>query len=339
MLFTVKELENPHIVYAQNIMRVPLALTAIAETIIAMYVVSDFEPMPEGLRGTLNSFAVFSAIYLSGLAYGMVNDLFACSNNIGYFVNGHNQGQEKGLVKTNDFVANAAIWGILATWWLALPAGILFGLSAGISYASGAPFAPFLMLAIPVISICTAIGADIASRKHQNKLIAAGHSRESATWEGNNRRNTIGYFTLPPIACGGLIILTIINALIGADIIPVHEALMSNEMQAAAYSFPAGIVALGLIYFYLKCAFLSAFPHYQSNQFLVNYSKEIQDRAAALVLKKEERLPLAGNYKPTLISRIGRVDDHEDPELGRKPVVAPAEKPDDVHAEIATLTV
>ena len=95
---------------------------------------------------SLLAYAIFqaifiaSAVYLLGIGYGIFNDILATNYSLDYFIY-HN-----GIVtpSRNRFVL-AFTWGITATWWLALPAGILFGIAAGVCNVMGLAPCPLIL--------------------------------------------------------------------------------------------------------------------------------------------------------------------------------------------------
>ena len=149
---------------------------------------------------------------LTGVSYGIANDMVACRDCIEYFTVGHfydgKKLQNRPLNTLNPNL-NALAWGMIATFHVCAIAGAFFALLAR---------APLPGLDIKITSAqlapCLAIGAatallvsHIGSRIAQKKMDANPHEKYlgvplnlQSGWEACNIRNSMGYTF---IAVGG----------------------------------------------------------------------------------------------------------------------------------------
>lgn len=70
---------------------------------------------------------IIGTMVLTGVGYGIANDMFACRDCIEYFTVGHKwdgQKLEKRLIQTLDPTLNAVAWGAVATWNESAIAGV-----------------------------------------------------------------------------------------------------------------------------------------------------------------------------------------------------------------------
>lgn len=152
---------------------------------------------------------------LTGVGYGIANDMIACRDCIEYFTVGHFY-DERNLgnrpLNTLNPTLNAIAWGAIATWHVCTIAGAFFALLAR------TPF-PGLALKITAVQLAPylAIGAVLAflvshvrSRMAQKEM--AGNPRHEywgvplnlqAGWEACNVRNLTGYAS---IGIGGAVL-------------------------------------------------------------------------------------------------------------------------------------
>ncbi|WP_058535564.1 hypothetical protein [Legionella saoudiensis] len=237
-----------------------------------------------------------ASAYLSGILYGVVNDLFATKANLPYFLLGH-QRQQNSMLRTNDKVAQGIAWGVAATFPLVAMAAVAFTVIATTT-AFFVPLAtfvlPVMMVAMPLI----AVGADFYAQKmakqhveqhgkklfnlssrlnvyqHQGLDIMCQTQEELAAWLANSDRNVFGFYRVPFIGLGALVGFVGLSAL-SAFIPPVLFAspIIAMAVPAAFAGVAALTLAVGGIYTY------------------VNRNKQLDDRY---------RLEFSGELKPGL---------------------------------------
>ncbi len=154
---------------------------------------------------------------LTGVSYGVANDMIACRDCIEYFTVGHlydGQNLRNRPLNTLNPTLNAIAWGAIATWHVCAIAGASFALIAR------TPF-PGLALKITAVQLSPylAIGAAVAilvshvrSRMAQKKMAGQPWHKYTGVptelqsgWEACNTRNTTGYAS---IGIGGIILST-----------------------------------------------------------------------------------------------------------------------------------
>ncbi len=152
---------------------------------------------------------------LTGVGYGIANDLVACHDCIEYFTLGHfydGQRLENRPLNTLDPILNAIVWGAMATWHVCAIAGAFFAILAR------TPF-PGLVLKITAVQLAPylAIGAaltllvsHVISRSAQQEMeeqpwpkYDGVPMRFQSGWEACNVRNSTGYAAL---GLGGLVL-------------------------------------------------------------------------------------------------------------------------------------
>lgn len=151
-----------------------VAVTVISAGLLTAACVTTFP-----LSGPISLFALG---VLTATSYGIVNDLFACKKCIQYFTIGHTS-IHKRLLKTENPVANAVVWGIHATWILGAVAGTLFALSAMATGLAVAPVLPYLAAAKITGSLIA-----IAYASYQSKKEEEYYSKKE------NKKELDGYF-------------------------------------------------------------------------------------------------------------------------------------------------
>jgi hypothetical protein len=176
----------------------PLVYTAAAATGIAAL----------SLLGPCEAVRIIGMTVLTGVGYGIANDMFACRDCIEYFTVGHiydGRNLENRPLNTLDPNLNALAWGAIATWHVCALAGVLFATIAQ------API-PGLALKISAIQLAPifAIGAAITllvshvrSRMAQQAMESNPHHEYwfvplefQAGWEACNVRNLTAYLSL-----------------------------------------------------------------------------------------------------------------------------------------------
>lgn len=235
---------------------------------VVAFGVAGFLGAPWAVMVLAQAYFAGSMAYLSGLGYGILNDLIGCHVNLPYFLLGH-QPQQASAVRSNDKTVNGIAWGILATVGLSIIAGIVFTVGVGIAGFAGASFAGFVMplmaLAIPVVVGIAHLVASNHAREREKKseglldyrfydvLIGMGGanayqseglmrmttSREDINgYLSNNDRNIFGFIVMPLLAIGTLISLITLGALGG---------LLPALLMGSTWSFIAPLVTGGLL--------------------------------------------------------------------------------------------
>lgn len=197
----------------------------ISAVIIAFFITITLIGAPVWLTAISAGLFTGASTYLSGIAYGVVNDLFATHTNLPYFLLGH-QFQQTSMLRTNDKIAQGVTWGIAATFGPVFLASILFTLIATVT-AFFVPLAifvlPVMMMAMPLI----AVGAEKYAQKKtqeyldssffQLEMIGSNLYQEEglkfmcptqetrASWLSTSDRNVFGFTKVPLIGVGGLI--------------------------------------------------------------------------------------------------------------------------------------
>ncbi|MBL7479302.1 hypothetical protein [Legionella bononiensis] len=188
----------------------------VSAVLIAAFVTVMLIGAPLWVVAISSGLFVGSSVYLSGLLYGVVNDIFATHANLPYFLLGH-QPQQKSLLQTNDKFAQGIAWGVAATFGPVVIASVLFTVAATIT-AIFVPLATFVMpvfmIAIPLI----AVWADFYARSNTNERHCAGSNlyqkegldfmsptpKERGAWWANSDRNLFGFTKVPLIGLGAL---------------------------------------------------------------------------------------------------------------------------------------
>lgn len=245
------------------IMRGGFIGVGIAAVITLVFACSLIFGAPFWLTATATGLFIGASAYLSGLLYGVINDLFATKANLPYFLLGHLPRQHS-ILKTNDRVAQAIAWGVTAT---TAPVGIFaIGLIiAGLITAFANPMAtsllPVLMLVMPIIAIGAEFFARLRTRAYNKNpewcaktlnqelgwyplrgLVAMyPRAQDKATWFANNDRNLFGYLMVSSTGIAALIILITTR-----DILPnvfFSSPLLSVYLPVAFAGF--AVLALG----------------------------------------------------------------------------------------------
>jgi len=251
----------------------------ISALIIILFAATAFFAAPFWLTAIATGLCVGASVYLSGILYGVVNDLFATHANLPYFLLGH-QPQQRSLLKTNDKVAQGVAWGVAATFGPVVIATILFTVAAMIT-AFFVPMAtfilPVMMIAMPLI----AVGAEFYARSKakEYELSRADPSsytnayqsnglrymsptnKERAAWFANSDRNVFGFTKVPFIGLGGLVALIVLSG-------------VSMFLPVILFASPVIAVGLPVAFAALACTALIAGGIYM----YVNRNKQTDDR-------------------------------------------------------------
>jgi len=68
----------------------------------------------------MTSFKIILSTFLLAISYGIIHDLVTAHLCLEYFTKGHPK-----LIESESPILLACTWGFVATWWLALPMGLL----------------------------------------------------------------------------------------------------------------------------------------------------------------------------------------------------------------------
>ncbi|WP_419419761.1 hypothetical protein ACNVED_00195 [Legionella sp. D16C41] len=253
---------------------------AAAAPIILLFVATVFFAAPFWLTAIATGLFVGASTYLSGILYGVVNDLFATHSNLPYFLLGH-QPQQKSLLRTNDKVAQGIAWGVAATFGPVVIATILFTLAATIT-AFFVPMATFLLPAMMIAMPLIAVGAEFYARKKAREYIEQGeefrwmgsneYQRDGldymcpnkparAAWYANSDRNMFGFTKVPLIGLSALVGLIVLSA-------------VSMFLPPLLFASPIIAIAIPAAFAAVACVTLIAAGMYM----YVNRNKQVDDR-------------------------------------------------------------
>jgi hypothetical protein len=161
----------------------------------------------EGIR-------IIGTTMLTGISYGIINDMIACRDCIEYFTVGHffdgTRLANRPLLSLNPNL-NALAWGTIATWHVCALAGTFFSLLARVplprivTKISARKLFPYLSISAAASLIFSHIKSRLAQKAMQSHpyFKYAVPLRLQAGWETCNIRNTAGYTM---IVKGGLIL-------------------------------------------------------------------------------------------------------------------------------------
>ncbi|NDH09477.1 MAG: hypothetical protein EBY16_07695, partial [Gammaproteobacteria bacterium] len=213
-----------------NVIEAGLNFLIVDLAIILLFAGAIYFSAPLWLTAIATGLFVGAFAYLSGILYGVVNDLFATQANLPYFLLGH-QPDQKSILKTNDKIAQAIAWGIYATHVLSFLAGVLFTIAITITafFVPISTFAlPLVMIAMPLVAIAVEfiirtnprhylIPSDDRSKImnfYQSNLFdfMCPTDKEQSNWLSNSERNGNGYVIVPLIAVVALISLIVLSA-------------------------------------------------------------------------------------------------------------------------------
>ena len=173
----------------------PLVYTAATATAIATTAV--FIPC--------EAVQIIGMTILTGLGYGVTNDIIACHDCIEYFTIGHfydGKNLNSRPLNTLNPILNALAWGSIATWHVCAIAGTFFAILARTSFPgltlkiTAVQLTPYLAMGAAV----TLFLSHVRSRMAQKEMI--DHPKEKypgvpmelqSGWEACNIRNLTGY--------------------------------------------------------------------------------------------------------------------------------------------------
>ncbi len=228
-----KELPNDNILH--KLLRYGFLGVGISALAILLFVATAFFAMPAWLTAISIGLFTGASVYLSGIIYGVVNDLFATRANLPYFLLGH-QPQQTSLLRTNDKVAQGIAWGVAATFIPVVLAALLFTAAATIT-AFFVPIATFILPITMIVMPLIAVGAEFYARSKARENVkqtaefrrnigfygvndyqATGlafmcpTNEERAAWYANSDRNMFGFTKVPFIGLAGLVGLITLSA-------------------------------------------------------------------------------------------------------------------------------
>lgn len=233
----------------------------VSSLFIALFVATSFVAMPVWFTVVASGLFTGSAVYLSGLLYGVINDIFATKMNLPYFLLGH-QPQQRSLLKTNDPYAQGIAWGIAATFGPVVVAAIAFAVVGAVTSAF-APLATFTLPLMMVMMPLIAVGAEFYAQQRVEEIpneldvddifyytnyyqMEGLHkmcptSKEKASWFANSDRNVFGFTKVPFIGLGALGLLVGLSVFSG--ILPA--ALVTSTLLTTIV--PAVFAATGVL--------------------------------------------------------------------------------------------
>ncbi len=138
---------------------------------------------------------IMGTTVLTGIMYGIVNDMIACRRCIEYFTVGHfydGRNLEHRPILTLDPNLNAIVWGTVATWWACAPAGAILATLSRVPLFGAPPVATkHLRPALASIAAATLYLSHIRPRPNIHywnvpEALQAG-------WNDCNTRNETGY--------------------------------------------------------------------------------------------------------------------------------------------------
>lgn len=162
---------------------------------------------------------------LTGVTYGVANDMIACRDCIEYFTVGHFYDEKhlRGrLLNTLNPSLNALAWGVFATWRVCAIAGTFFALLArtplpGLALKITAiQLAPYLAVGAVLAFLVSHVRSRLAQKEMADNPYHKYHGvplELQSGWEACNTRNKTGYAS---IGIGGTILsIAMIAARIG----------------------------------------------------------------------------------------------------------------------------
>lgn len=151
--------------------RIKLALSAIYAIFFA--IVSFLGPI--SLLPLATALFAATMAYISGLLYGILNDIFATRSNLAYFILGHQPGQ-RSFMRSNDLLVQAIAWGVIATEDIAEIAAVVFGVSVLITASlSSAPLATFVLPLLAVSLPFAVFAAHLFANHQTHKYLQNGY--------------------------------------------------------------------------------------------------------------------------------------------------------------------
>ncbi|HAU0853694.1 TPA: hypothetical protein JBH29_10700, partial [Legionella pneumophila] len=252
----------------------------ISAVMILLFISTAFFTAPFWLTAITTGLFVGASAYLSGILYGVVNDIFATHANLPYFLLGH-QPQQTSLLRTNDKVAQGIAWGVAATFGPVVLATLLFTVAATIT-AFFVPIATFLLPAMMIAMPLIAVGAEFYARKKAREYLDSEENfywigsndyqrrglnymcptyEERAAWYANSDRNLFGFTKVPLIGLGALVGLIVLSGI-------------SMFLPPVLFVSPVIAIAIPAAFSAVACATLIAGGIYMQ----ANRNKQLDDR-------------------------------------------------------------
>lgn len=229
----IKGQELPKNDILHMLLRYGFAGIAASALITVIFFATVYFSAPFWLTAIVTGLFVGASTYLSGILYGVVNDIFATHFNLPYFLLGH-QPRQKSLLRTNDKIAQGIAWGVAATFGPVVLASILFAIVATIT-AFFVPIAtfvlPIMIITMPMIALGVELFAHkkaleyeksddwrlnyIGSNTYQTRGLKymCPTKKERATWIANSDRNMFGFTKVPLIGLGALLGIIVLSAI------------------------------------------------------------------------------------------------------------------------------
>ena len=171
-------------------------------------------------KSSNESIKIISYTVLTGVGYGIVNDMFACRDCIEYFTVGHFYDAKKlrfRPIQTLNPTLNAIVWGQMATWHVCAIAGALFAFVARVPLpyitekVSSSQVGKVLAVVAPVVCVIAHIASIKAKKSVENSGLEGRFSDQydvpeefAARWHACTVRNAAGYAS---IAVGGILLM------------------------------------------------------------------------------------------------------------------------------------
>lgn len=230
---------------------------------VALFAATSMLGAPTWTMPLSNGLFASAMIYLSALAYGITNDIYATAANLPYFLFGH-QPKQHSLIETNDPIAQGVAWGVAATYEPALAAAIIFGIATTITAA----FAPIPNIIFPIGLSAMPLLAKVvdlhAAREMQKKIellsdfpddafstgsneyqrnassILQTTKQEYAAYRANSDRNSFGFSKVPYVGVGMLVMMLILSV--------AHSILPSSLFSTTATTLlPITVACISII--------------------------------------------------------------------------------------------
>lgn len=153
-------------------------------------------------------FKITGTTILTGVFYGIINDMIACRDCIEYFTLGHmydKQNLRNRPIKTLNPDLNAIVWGMIATWPATTIAGVLFATLSRIPIPKSSikitsrQLTPYLLTSSCLILSISHIYSRTAQKEmERNPFNKYDHVpiKFQSKWEACNIRNQTGYLLL-----------------------------------------------------------------------------------------------------------------------------------------------
>lgn len=280
-----------------------LGLSALA---MSLFVLTTFFSVLPSMTVIATALFAGAMTYISGLTYGVINNLFATRASLPYFLLGH-QPQQHSLLRTNDPVAQGIAWGVAASFGSATLAALGFAALTLIT-ASFVPVATFvlpaMLLVVPYIALRAEYYARDAAHEYMygelnaNNLagaalghnpyqveglkIMAGSRPEKAAWLATNDRNLFGFTKVPLVGAG---------ILAGMMTLSFSHAFLPSVLFSPIFSIMLPAISGGVALLALSGAGIYAYVHRNTqidNRFKLAFDEPLRT-GEELYLSEEDR--------------------------------------------------